>query len=66
MVDFLVAIIGIVGIAGSVWAYLFRADPAVDRFLGPSDPEDIACPVCGYYCLGKGGFGCIDKPGMQK
>jgi len=20
------------------------------------------CPVCGYYCLGKGGFGCIDKP----
>ena len=22
---------------------------------------DIICPVCGYYCLGKGGFGCIDK-----
>ena len=20
------------------------------------------CPVCGYYCLGKGGIGCIDKP----
>lgn|SRR3990167_1899296 len=20
------------------------------------------CPVCGYYCLGNGGFGCIDKP----
>ena len=25
-------------------------------------PEDIQCPVCGYYCLGKGGIGCIDKP----
>ena len=24
--------------------------------------EDIICPVCGYYCLGKGGIGCIDKP----
>lgn len=26
--------------------------------------DDIQCPVCGYYCLGKGGVGCIDKPGM--
>jgi len=26
------------------------------------DPTEIQCPVCGYYCLGKGGFGCIDKP----
>ena len=24
--------------------------------------EDIQCPVCGYYCLGNGGYGCIDKP----
>ncbi len=24
--------------------------------------EDIQCPVCGYYCTGKGGIGCIDKP----
>jgi len=23
---------------------------------------DMICPVCGYYCLGKGGYGCIDKP----
>ena len=22
----------------------------------------IYCPVCGYYCTGKGGKGCIDKP----
>lgn len=22
------------------------------------------CPTCGYYCLGKGGFGCIDKPSL--
>jgi hypothetical protein len=21
-----------------------------------------SCPVCGYYCLGKGGVNCIDKP----
>lgn len=26
--------------------------------------EDVQCPVCGYYCLGKGGVGCIDKPSM--
>ena len=24
--------------------------------------KDIQCPVCGYYCLGNGGHGCIDKP----
>jgi hypothetical protein len=24
--------------------------------------EDMICPVCGYYCLGTGGVGCIDKP----
>jgi hypothetical protein len=28
----------------------------------PADPEDINCPVCGYYCTGKGALGCIDKP----
>ena len=27
-------------------------------------PEDIFCPACGYYCLGRGGVGCIDKPSM--
>jgi len=26
------------------------------------DPENIQCPVCGYYCNGTGGTGCIDKP----
>lgn len=25
-------------------------------------PTELQCPVCGYYCLGKGGFGCINKP----
>ena len=25
---------------------------------------DISCPVCGYYCLGKGGIGCVDKPSL--
>lgn len=27
-------------------------------------PEDEICPVCGYYCLGTGGVGCIDKPSL--
>ena len=27
--------------------------------------EDIICPHCGYYCLGNGGFYCIDKPSLQ-
>ena len=24
-------------------------------------PKEMQCPKCGYYCLGKGGHGCIDK-----
>lgn len=31
-----------------------------------NNPENIICPVCGYYCLGKGGHGCIDKPNYIK
>lgn len=27
--------------------------------------QDEFCPTCGYYCLGKGGIGCIDKPSMM-
>jgi hypothetical protein len=23
---------------------------------------NLHCPTCGWYCLGKGGLGCIDKP----
>ena len=26
--------------------------------------RDIQCPVCGHYCLGRGGIGCIDKPSL--
>lgn len=26
--------------------------------------KDEHCPVCGYYCLGKGGAFCIDKPAL--
>lgn len=29
-------------------------------------PEDEECPVCGYYCLGRGGICCIDKPGLVR
>jgi hypothetical protein len=35
--------------------------------LSEPEPEEKkyteeSCPVCGYYCLGKGGVNCIDKP----
>ena len=30
--------------------------------LEPKDATEEICPVCGYYCLGNGGLGCIDKP----
>jgi hypothetical protein len=39
--------------------------------IAPPDPfkknrqmlkDNIQCPVCGYYCVGKGGHGCINKP----
>ena len=29
-------------------------------------PEGLICPVCGYYCAGKGGHGCIDKPKLMR
>jgi hypothetical protein len=28
--------------------------------------QNIQCPICGYYCLGKGSHGCIDKPSLIK
>jgi len=40
----------------------------IDRWASPGDragdedPAEIQCPVCGYYCSGNGGRGCIDKP----
>lgn len=27
--------------------------------------SELNCPVCGYYCTGKGGHGCIHKDEMQ-
>ena len=27
--------------------------------------SDLHCPVCGYYCIGNGGHGCIRKQDMQ-
>ena len=29
------------------------------------NPANEYCPECGYYCLGHGGFWCIDKPSMR-
>lgn len=28
--------------------------------------ENLSCPVCGYYCLGNGGHGCIDKKSLYE
>ena len=36
-----------------------------EKYLKKENPADIQCPTCGYYCLGNGGKGCIDKPGLQ-
>lgn len=32
--------------------------------MSEQKPSEAICPVCGYCCLGKGGFGCIDKPNL--
>jgi len=50
-----IIIIWAIGCAGFV-AFVSAAGKISEK------PEDIICPVCGYYCLGKGGMGCIDKP----
>jgi DNA-directed RNA polymerase subunit RPC12/RpoP len=47
-----------------------KADDAIETLrsrLSAPEPEEKkyteeSCPVCGYYCLGKGGVNCIDKP----
>lgn len=31
-------------------------------FKGIFATSEVYCPVCGYYCLGRGGMECIDKP----
>ena len=48
-------------------AYL-AAEPEAEPVRNNAFDDEI-CPVCGYYCNGKGGFGCIDKPvltGLRK
>jgi hypothetical protein len=46
-----------------IWSFIY----VIDKFLDvPDCPDDIICPECGYYCLGKGGAYCIDKPSLVK
>ena len=33
-------------------------------FFEVQSSDEIICPVCGYFCLGEGGQGCIDKPSL--
>lgn len=39
-------------------------DMATCNILSMFIKDDAKCPVCGYYCLGKGGVGCINKPNL--
>ena len=34
----------------------------VQSMVASEDMANVQCPICGYYCLGNGGAGCIDKP----
>jgi len=34
------------------------------KIEGAVPASETLCPVCGYYCSGKGGIGCIDKPSL--
>ena len=42
----------------------FLCDVKTCGILKKYKAENVICPVCGYYCLGNGGMGCIDKPSM--
>ena len=45
-----------------IWVVGFIAGNLYRGLPKPTDKvEYIQCTVCGYYCLGKGGHGCIDK-----
>ena len=37
----------------------------IKRALKRNNPGDAICPACGYYCLGRGGIGCINKPTLN-
>ena len=55
------------GIALSSSGVLSDAIETLRTKLSEPEPEEKkyteeSCPVCGYYCLGKGGVNCIDKP----
>lgn len=42
-----------------------KVDNARKKLAELGEAIDEQCPVCGYYCLGKGGQDCIDKPAMK-
>jgi hypothetical protein len=49
------------------FAMMRSAIETLSARLSAPEPEEKkyteeSCPVCGYYCLGKGGVNCIDKP----
>lgn len=45
-------------------ALRYKSEPPTEAGYSETDVENLICPVCGYYCLGKGGIGCIDKAGL--
>lgn len=52
-------------LVGEVLAELSKdAEPSFRGYAALYEAENAQCPVCGFYCLGKGGEGCIDKPAL--
>ena len=45
-------------------AIQFLIDEVKPQHKETNKASDAQCPVCGYYCLGNGGNGCIDKPSI--
>lgn len=44
---------------------LLKITPKQQHKLDLKAISEIICPVCGYYCLGKGSKGCIEKKIIQ-
>lgn len=49
------------------WRYVRVTDACRERIHEDwrKSATEIHCPVCGFYCLGRGGLGCIDKPALM-
>lgn len=64
--ELLDALENLASMAGAAWTTDNPIETLRARLSAPEPEEkkytEESCPVCGYYCLGKGGVYCIDKP----